>query len=190
MKHIKLFKLLDLVEYVNEAYYTYDELGMKRDAVEKQAKLALRHQLPYSWDETLKQIKSFKDVSDADKGIKFEIKLKSGETIHMFKVGRIDGHWEFYLNKKKRPGKDDLYWALHSNLPGLEKYMMALKSHDFYYNYADDNRAYKSGINSQGEVLKYYDSLSNSDKKKAYKEYLKVAPKERKDIEFKNFTGI
>jgi hypothetical protein len=184
------FRILDLVEYVNETYYTYDDLGIKKEEVEREAKLHLRHQLPYTWDETLKQIKTFKDMSDDDKGIKFEIKLKSGETIHMFKNSKMYGQWEFYLNKKRQANKNDLYWSLHSKLPALEKYVMAIKSHDFYYHYADDNRAYKAGRNSQDQVLKYYDALSNSDKKKAYKEYLKVAPDDRKDIEFKKFTGV
>ena len=181
------FRILDLVEYVNETYYTYDDLGLEKEEVEREAKLQLRHQLPYTWDETLKQIKTFKDMSDDGKGIKFEIKLKSGETVHMFKNSKMYGHWEFYLNKKRQ---NDLYLALHSKLPALEKYVMAVKSHDFYYNYADDNRAYNAGRNSQDQVLKYYGALSNSDKKKAYKEYLKVAPDDRKDTEFKKFTGI
>ena len=112
--------------------------------------------------------------------------------VHAFKKGSFRSHWELYLNKKKLKGLADnnaLYFELFDKLPALEKYLKVLRGHDWYYNYADDHRSYKAGQNSANRLEKLYNELSPGDKKKAFKEWSKEAPKDY-ERSFGNFRGV
>jgi hypothetical protein len=194
----KSFKVKSISEFISEAYATYTDvlktakkldLDTLKDKLKNDVKLATKHLLPYDWEKSEEMIDSIEDMSDDQKGIKFEVKLKDGNIVHFFYTNSRFDSWEIYFNKKKM-ASSDIRSLLRSQLPGLDQYILSLKGHDWFYQYADDNRAYKSGTASAERMVKLYTELSNSDKKKAYNEFLKVAPKERQNVEFKMFSGI
>jgi 8-oxo-dGTP pyrophosphatase MutT (NUDIX family) len=194
----KNFKVKSISEFISESYATYTDvlktakkldLDTLKDKLKNDIKLATKHLLPYDWEKSEEMIDSIEDMSDDQKGIKFEVKLKDGNIVHFFYTNSRFDSWEIYFNKKKM-ASSDIRSLLRSQLPGLDQYILSLKGHDWFYQYADDNRAYKSGTASAERMVKLYSELSNSDKKKAYNEFLKVAPKERQNVEFKMFNGI
>ena len=99
MKHIQTFENF-LNEYQTYSDYKKGSWGTPED-LKNDVSLSVRHLIPASWEETTKLIKSVEDQSDDEKGIKFEITLTSGDTIHGFKTGAYRSDWEWYLNKKK-----------------------------------------------------------------------------------------
>ena len=194
----KNFKVKSINEFINEGYSTYSDvlktakrldLDTLKDRLKNDVKIAAKHLLPYDWSKSEEMIDSIEDMSDDQKGIKFEVKLKDGNILHFFYSDRRFETWEIYFNKKKK-SSSDIKSELYNQIPGLDKYLLSLNSHDWFYHYADDNRAYRSGSASSERMVKLYSELSNSDKKKAYTEFLKVAPKERQGVEFKMFNGM
>jgi len=202
-KHIEMssnentvFKVKGISEFVNEKYLTYKDLvDPKRETLEevkermkKDVILKVKHLLPYDWSTAEDYIKSVEDLSDDEKGVKFEVELKDGRVLNLYKTQKFYGYWEIYLDRKKKR-EDEIKNILYNELPNLEKYILAVKGHDWNYMYADDSRAYSSGQQGAENLAKLYANLTNSDKKKAYQEFLKVAPKNRKEVEFKMFNG-
>ena len=180
MKHIKLY------EAKYQTYADYEKSGKwgSKEDLKNDAILSVRKQIPnVTWPETESYIKSVTDQSDPKQGIKFEFVLKDGNTIHAFKTGNFRGSWEFYLNKKKiKPTvhNNGLWWELFDTMSPLEQYTRSLWGHDWYFNYADDNRSYQAGSAAAKQLNTLYNKLSPSDKKKAYKAYLKKVPKDLK----------
>jgi len=189
MKYIRVY------EAKYQTYADYEKGNSKWGTPEElkhDVTLYIRKGIPVDWEETEKYIKSIEDQSDPKKGIKFEIKLKDGNVVHAFKKGSFRSHWELYLNKKKLKGladNDTLYFELFDKLPALTRYLRVLRGHDFYYNYADDHRSYKAGRNSSKRLEQLYSELSSGDKKKAFKEWAKEAPKDY-DRTFADFRGV
>lgn len=173
MKHIQTFE-----KFMNEGMYqTYADYQKKHpkmkfgsaDDMKKDVTLSVKHLIPLSWAESEKYIKKIEDQSDDEKGIKFEITLKSGDTIHAYKVGPWTMQWEWYLNKKKND-KDGIYGYLEDKIYSpFEKWKRHYNSMDKHYMYSDDNRAYQSGAAHEKYVKDLYNKLSASDKKKADK---------------------
>jgi len=139
-------------------------------------------------------LKSIEDLS-TDKGIKFEIKLSSKDTIHMYKVSgwrmQENEGWEYYYNKKKiiyRKLKNQLEKEILSDLDLFLKYF---KSYDFYYQYIDDGGQYKAAQNNNNSIVDRFNNLSSSDKKKAKKElvkHFKASYKDKKILDLVNST--
>jgi hypothetical protein len=139
-------------------------------------------------------LKSIEDLS-TDKGIKFEIKLSSKDTIHMYKVSgwrmQENEGWEYYYNKKKiiyRKLKNQLEKEILSDLDLFLKYF---KSYDFYYQYIDDGGQYKAAQSNNNSIVDRFNNLSSSDKKKAKKElvkHFKASYKDKKILDLVNST--
>lgn len=174
-----------------EAYQTYNDLlkdgGRFKQTPEILAdnvKLIVKKLMPTFED---KWISSVEDLSDEKKGIKFEIKLSTGDLIHAFKVEKEFGKWEFYLNKKKKDESSLKKYFLENAISPLEKWELKFKSFDYNYTYSDDSRVYNAGLNNEKEIMAIYDTLSMSDKRKAYKIYSEKGLKDTKP--FAEFKG-
>lgn len=175
-----------------EAYQTYSDYqnpkkgnwGSPEDLV-ADVKLTVKHTTP-TFDD--KWIKSIADQSDDAKGIKFEIKLSTGDILHAFKIGSMRGSWELYLNKKKKSQQEIRTELIKKSLSPLEQWELAWKSHDTYYNYSDSHDVWKSGVASEKNIVALYDKLCASDKKKAYKIYTERDNQSTKS--FPEFKGL
>jgi|DEB19_MinimDraft_2_1074335.scaffolds.fasta_scaffold00094_26 hypothetical protein len=173
-----------------EAYQTYndyDKNGNNTDKVKKDLEsdvlIKAKHLTP-TFDD--KWISSINDVSDDKKGIKFEIKTTTGDTLHAFKIGRFLGSWEWYLNKKKMTESDIRIILTNKGLTPLERWELNFKGFDDTYVYSDSSRVYITGSKQEKEILKMYNDLSNADKRIAYKIYTESGRREIKPfIEFK-----
>jgi hypothetical protein len=177
-----------------EAYQTYSDYskvgkGVKTPSPEellKDVTVSVKHILP-TFEE--KWIKSIEEQSDEKKGIKFEIKLSSGDVIHAFKISRWWGQWEWYLNKKKK-SKEDIETELFNKLlTPFDRWKNNFNAFDRYYMYSDDRRSYNSGRDHEKQINSLYDALSNSDKKKAYKYYTESG-KVDNPVNFPEFKGL
>jgi 8-oxo-dGTP pyrophosphatase MutT (NUDIX family) len=182
------YSIMSLAQFVNEKYYTYADFEKSKwgdpEEMKSDAEVTLRNMMPRD----AFKIKSVTDQS-GDKGIKFEFKLSTGDTVHAYKNSNWRGEYEWFVNKKKMD-KRDIQNNFFDKLDSLDKYLRQLKGHDWYYQYADDNRAFKSGQASSTNLANAYSDLSSGDKKKAYKEFLKLVPKDYDAPEFKTFKGI
>lgn len=175
-----------------EAYQTYNDylkdaerFRQTPESLEYNVKLILKRLMPTLDD---KWISSVEDVSDEKKGIKFEIRMSTGDVIHAFKVGSELGKWEFYLNKKKTDESSLKKYFLENAISPLERWELKFKNFDHNWAFADDMRAYRAGQNSEKEIMAIYDTLSTSDKRKAYKIYSEKGFKDTKP--FAEFKGV
>lgn len=157
-----------------EKYYAYSDFKKNwgsPDEMKQEVEWIMARLLPKE-----DMLKSIEDLS-TDKGIKFEIKLSSKDTIHMYKVSgwrmqENDG-WEYYYNKKKtiyRKLKNQLEKEILSD---LELFLKYFKSYDLYSQYIDDGGQYKAATDNNSSIIDRFNNLSSSDKKKAKKELLK-----------------
>lgn len=164
MKHLMTF----------EKYYAYNDFKKNwgsPDEMKQEVEWIMARLLPKE-----DMLKSIEDLS-TDKGIKFEIKLSSKDTIHMYKVSgwrmqENDG-WEYYYNKKKtiyRKLKNQLEKEILSD---LELFLKYFKSYDLYSQYIDDGGQYRAATDNNSSIIDRFNNLSSSDKKKAKKELLK-----------------
>jgi len=170
MKHIHTFESF-LFEYQKYSDFGKGSWGTP-DALKKDVILSVRHLIPVDWDKSEKEIKSVEDTSVDDKGIKFNITLKSGDVISAFKVQHYKGSWEWYLNKKKM-SKGEIYQTLEDKIySAYDKWKRHYDSTDTTSMYSDDFSVYKKGESHDTYVLGLYKKLSASDKKKA-DEYMK-----------------
>lgn len=174
-----------------EAYQTYDDYGKKSfgspEDLEADVLISVKHLIPVNFDKANSFIKSIEDQSENKKGIKFEIKLTTGDTIHAFKVGSLRGSWEWYLNKRKLTKDQIVTILLDKMYTPYEIWQINFDNSDKTYMFSDDHRAYSKGFSQQKEVTRMYDTLSNNEKTKAYKYYVS---KSQSPIDFVNFKGI
>jgi hypothetical protein len=134
--------------------------------------ISVKRLLPIDLNQADSYIKTVSDQSDDKKGIKFEIVLKTGDTIHAFKLGSFRSHWEWYLNKKKM-SSDQIYSHLEDKMyKPFDRWKRQYDSRDTTYMYADDSSSYRSGLNHEKFIQDLYNKLSSIDKKKA-DEYMK-----------------
>jgi len=183
------FTLHSLNEWVslNEKYLSYDDFEKSKWGTPEEMMNDVQVTLRNSMLGTTVEIKSITDES-TDKGIKFVIKLSTGDTVNAYKTSNWRGEYEWFLNKKKINKQDIQKFAL-SQMKPLEVYVYYLKGHDFFHQYADDHRAWKSGESSSKRLVDLYSKLSAGDKKKAIKEYIKYAPKGTETPDIKTFKG-
>lgn len=114
-------------------------------------------------------ITSIEDQSDND-GIKFEIRLSSGDMIRAFKIGNFQQKWELYFNGEKSDEKSiyfDLRGKLEANLPPFEKWKLAYDEFDKTYQFSDDPRVYGAGEEAERKLNKLYSLLSPEEKMQA-----------------------
>jgi hypothetical protein len=111
-------------------------------------------------------ITNIEDQSDDIKGIKFEITLDTGDTIHAFKVEGWRGKWELYLNRKKAT-EYDISNYLESTLSPYEQWRLAYDRFDKNYMYSDNPGADKRGREAEQELNDLYSALSPEEKAKA-----------------------
>ena len=130
---------------------------------------------------------TFTDQS-SDKGIKWqiEVKGKGSDIIHAYKDGKFRGQYEWYLNKKKSSKYDIQQYFLNKYVSDLNQYIASMKSFDFTYQRSDDHRKWKAGSEHSKNLESMYSKLSDSDKKKAHKEFTKH---HKTKTEFNSFSG-
>ena len=163
-----LFESGDFVTYDDMSRYWKKE---DKEEIKEKAKNGLidklKYRIPPKFSEYTKYIESINDVSDENKGIKFEIKLTSGDILHAFRTDVRYNNWYWYLNKKKIR-EEDIFDKLEPLL--LTPYELWKNNYDRLddtYAYSDDHRAYMRGAQQLGKVIDLYNKLSPSDKKKA-----------------------
>lgn len=171
MKHIYSFESF-LNEGIYQTYADYEKsksVRMTPDDIKNDVIVSVKRLIPVHWKESDRYIKSVNDQSDQDKGIKFEIVLSTGDTIHGYKVGPLRSRWEWFLNKKKK-SNDEIYSELEAKIYSpFDRWKRQYDMLDKTYMYADDNRAYKLGGEHAKLVKNLYDKLSTVDKNKADK---------------------
>ena len=156
-----------------EKYYAYSDFNRKWGSPEE-----MREDLDWVLDRLLPHKDMVDNVVDesSNKGIKFMAVLKSGDILHAYKVSQYryqeSQGWEFYYNKKKTD-----FYTLKSQLErehmsDLDVFLKYFKSYDFYADYIDNGSQWKAATANNDSIVKRYDALSSSDKKKAKKEIL------------------
>jgi hypothetical protein len=170
MKHVYTFE-----GFLTEKYQTYPEYqkkGFKFGSAEdllNDVTLSVKHLLPVEWGKAADFIKSIEDQSDDQKGIKFQINLKSGDTIHGYKLGPMRMSWEWYLNKKKL-NSHEIYQSLETTMYSpLDRWKRQYAMADSTAQYSDDPRVWRESSAHDLAVKNLYDKLSTSDKAKADK---------------------
>ncbi len=181
---------------ISEKYQTYKDYAngkskwthnwgtpekLKGDAI-----ISAKHVMP-TFDD--KWIESVTDQSDEEKGIKFEIKVSSGDVVHMFKVGSFSGGWEFYLNKKKKNKQEIKEYLTMKLLTPYEIWKMNFDGFDHYAAFSDDHRAWSSAGSHEQIIRNIYAKLSPSDQKKAYKYYTQ-SKYVNDPVNFPDFKGV
>jgi hypothetical protein len=111
-------------------------------------------------------ITNVEDQSDDVKGIKFEVTLNTGDTIHAFKVEGWRGKWELYLNRKKVTGYEISNY-FESKLSSYEQWKLAYDRFDSNYMYSDAPGSSEAGSRAENRLRDMYDALSSTDKEKA-----------------------
>ena len=170
MKHLHTFE-----GFITEKYQTYPEyqkrgfkFGSPQDLLDD-VTISVKHLLPVEWTKAPEFIKSIQDQSDDTKGIKFQINLKSGDTIHAYKVGPMRMNWEWYLNKKKL-SSHDIYQSLEATMYSpYDRWKRQYDMSDRTAQYSDDPRVWRESSAHDKAVQDLYSKLSASDKKKADK---------------------
>jgi hypothetical protein len=170
MKHLHTFE-----GFITEKYQTYPEyqkrgfkFGSPQDLLDD-VTISVKHLLPVEWTKAPEFIKSIEDQSDDTKGIKFQINLKSGDTIHAYKVGPMRMNWEWYLNKKKL-NSHDIYQSLEATIYSpYDRWKRQYDMSDHTAQYSDDPRVWRESSAHDKAVQDLYSKLSASDKKKADK---------------------
>jgi hypothetical protein len=176
-----------------EAYQTYNDYNKSGKAfgspedLKADVLISVKHLIPVKFDKAEGFIKSIEDQSQDKKGIKFEIKLTTGDIIHAYKIGSFRGSWEWYLNKKKLTKDQIVAILLDKMYTPYEIWQMNFDGFDKYHMFSDDNRAYSAGKSQEKEIERMYNGLSNNEKTKAYKYYVS---KSQSPIDFVNFKGI
>ena len=157
-----------------EKYYAYKDFNRKWGSPEE-----MQQDLQWVLDKLLPKddmIKSIEDQSE-DKGIKFEVMLESGDIIHAYKVSQFrfqeNQGWELYFNKKKTDFRSLKSQLEREYMSDLDKFLKYYKSYDFYADYIDDGRQWSDATANNNDIVKNFNSLSASDKRKAKKEILK-----------------
>lgn len=177
-----------------EAYQTYQDLLndggrfiQTPEVLADNVKKILQRLMPSPDD---KWISSVEDLSDEKRGIKFEIKLSTGDVIHAFKLEKEFGKWEFYLNRRKKSDTEIRKHFIENTFSPLERWELVYKNFDSNYYYSDDSKRYKSGLAQEKILLDLYKNLSANDKKKAYKVYTLMNSKNPDMKTFGAFLGI
>lgn len=169
MTRISLIKLIEdyqkYSDYKNKSYGTPEDL--KKDLL-----IVLHRLIPDKLGKE-KYIEKITDKSIPTKGIKFEVKLKSNDIIHAYKIGQWSGDWELYLNgNKSNKYKISEYLEDKAYTP-YEKWQMYYNGSDKNFMYADDRESYKRGMEQVEYAAELYDKLNTNDKKKA-DAYMKI----------------
>jgi ketosteroid isomerase-like protein len=185
-KHVDSFKVFE-AKY--QTYGDYESSRMKwgsPEELKQDATLTVKRVIPKSWDQAEGEIKSVTDQSDADKGIKFQFDLKSGDTLHLFKTGPMRGGWEIYLNRKAMRSPEHARDELMKAMKPLDRYLYFMPGYDSTWHYADDGRAYRAGSQQADNLKSLYAALSAGDKKKAYAAF---NDRFKTETKFAEFTG-
>jgi hypothetical protein len=185
-------KFVDTFRVFESRYQTYQDYSQGRmkwgspEELKQDALLKARQIIPASWEETLSQVKSAVDQSSDTKGIKIEISLASGDTLHLYKTEPMRGDWEVYLNRKAMRSDDQAKAALMKGMSPLNRYLYAIAGYDHTHAYSDSGRVYDQGVKQAAELRSLYSGLSAQDKKRAYQEF---EGRFKTGSEFAQFTG-
>jgi hypothetical protein len=177
---------------ISEKYQTYgDYSGPKSrwgtpEDLKQDALISVKHVTP-TFDD--KWIESITDQSDEQKGIKFEIKVSSGDIVHAFKLGSWRGSWEFYLNKKKKSKEEIKEYLTMKLLSPYDIWRMNFDGLDRYAAYSDDHRVWSNAGSHEQIIKNIYAKLSSSDQKKAYKYYTQ-SKYVTDPVNFVDFKGV
>jgi len=172
-----------------EAYVSYDDMkgwGNPSDIEEELKRIVLNLFKYADINDNLKDLK-YTDQS-SDKGIKWQIDIKGkgNDIIHAYKDGSWRGQYEWYLNKKKSSEYDIQQYFLNKYVSDLDQYIASMKAFDYTYQRSDDHRKWKAGSEHSKNLETMYSNLSNSDKKKAHKAFIKH---HKSSTDFNSFSG-
>lgn len=185
-------KFVDTFKIFESKYQTYQDYSQSKmkwgspEELKQDALLQARQIIPADWEETTSLIKSIVDQSSDTKGIKFEISLASGDTLHLYKTGPTRGDWEIYVNRKATRSAAQAKAELMKAMSPLDRYLYAVKSYDYTHAYSDSGRVYDQGVKQAAELRSLYAALSSQDKKQAYQEFERMF---KTRAEFAQFTG-
>lgn len=172
---------------INEKYFTYDDYAKSKwgtpEEIKKDVEVTVKNKLPGDFE-----IDSIEDQS-TDKGIKFEVKLNTKDTLILYKNKKERFQYEWYINKKKIDSREITSYLVEKMTP-LERYIRAMRMEDWNSNYSDDYSVWKNPKGADENFTELYSQLSSSDKKEAFKVYTKDGPKTKEKPDFKTFTGI
>lgn len=152
-----------------QTYADYEKQGSKwgsPEEVKEDAVLSLKRLLP-TFDE--QWIASIDDVSVPAKGIMFKIELSDGTLIHMVKIDRWRGQWQYYLNKKQITDRDLQKELDKQFLSPVDKFIKYVKWYDFYADYIDDGGQHRGVKKSNENIENMFNELSPKDKREAWK---------------------
>jgi hypothetical protein len=162
-----------------ENYYTYKDFEKGRwgtpSEIEEDLRMTIINLLTYAGISDNLDDVEYEDQS-TDKGIKWQITIKHAEgqdILHAYKKTNWRGQYELYLNKKKSTAYDIQQTFLKKFISSLDQFLAFVKSYDFYADYIDDGRQWSDATANNNDIVKNFNSLSASDKRKAKKEILK-----------------
>lgn len=153
-----------------EKYLNYKDI--KNTSPDDQAKDALniiKKILP-TFDE--KWIDNIEDQS-SDKGIKFQVELSGGDTIHMYKTSKWisnESSWDFFINKKKIKPSDLRNSLELKYLSDLDAFLKYAFSYNFESEYINNGKQHKAAVDNNTKILQSFNDLNSSDKKEAIKQ--------------------
>ena len=175
-----------------ESYYSYKDFERGRwgtpSEIEEDLRMTIVNLLTYAGISDSLDDVQYEDQS-TDKGIKWQITVKHKEgtdVLHAYKRTNWRGQYELYLNKKTSSAYDIQQYFLQKFISPLDQYLTSMKSFDTTYMYADDHGAWKRGSAHAERLREMYKILKTADKKKAYKEFVKI---HKTDLPFKDFSG-
>lgn len=155
-----------------QAYQDYTntkDLDQLKDKIKKDATTELKRLLPTVDD---KWIDNFEDES-TDRGIKFKFKIKGGDTIHMYKIDKYEGRYDYYLNKRKTTKSKIIKYLADKHLTTLDQFIKAIASFDQHADRIDDASRYANASANNKSIIDLFDQLSKSEQKKALKQVKK-----------------
>lgn len=184
---------IESAEDVIDKYYTKNELlesvnfDLKKDLV-----ITLHNKLTSDIDEELGKtiIKKIKKINNDI----YKIDFIDGFSITATKSDKWRGDWIFDVKGQKyNSWKSNIYDLrrifLDRYLSIIQQFNVAVKGHDFTFNFSDDFRYYQSGQKNLEHIKDLYRELRDKNKEKAFKIWNTEAPDKFQYTSFEKFDA-
>lgn len=147
-----------------------DKIG-NVEKFKKELELELGRKLPLPEDKEGEIIKTIKDESVKEKGIKFKVDLGDGNTLIAYKLKFVNlgPKWEWYINNKK-VDENNLSSELEDLLykdKDYERWQYHWDSRDKSSEYSDDSNKTRAGREHMRHINALYNTLDATSKAKA-----------------------
>ena len=116
----------------------------------------------------------------------YDIEFKTGEIMKAFKETRWRSHWVFTMpngmefNTRYTTPNPIRDYVFKNFFTKLQKFEWYLKHHDWYYEFSDDHRYWRSGNASANKIKQLREELENDGLSKEVQAlYDKYAPKKK-----------